>query len=162
VDGLRRRRIRRFREASTDFLLDFFPDAIMPRDFFSFLGNMPFEATRILLVFLANQLQFTYLLSANLVCPFCQGNLSSQHFFLCPQTPPPYNDWNSLIEEFQSRKYWQAADRIFLTLQRWASICRNFAWGFGDKILFYFQYTESQVVRRNSLWLSQQPQILPM
>jgi hypothetical protein len=158
VDVLRRRRAARFRGASTDFLLDFFPDALMPRDFASFLGNMPYEAVRILLVFLANQFQYTYLRSTNLACPFCSGNLSSMHLFLCPSTPAPYNDWRSLIEEFRAREYWKATDCIFLTLQRWAAVCRNFAWGFGDKVLYYFQYTESQVVRRNSVLLAHQLQ----
>jgi hypothetical protein len=157
-DAVRRRRVQRFREASTDFLLDFFPGAIMPRDFSSFLGNLPFESVRILLIFFSNQFQFTYLRSTNQACPFCKGKLTSQHFFLCPQTPPPFNNWTALVKEFQARDYWRAVDRIFLTLQRWASICRNFAWGFGDKVLFYFQYTESQVVRRNSALLTLQLQ----
>jgi hypothetical protein len=96
VEALRRRRVRQFQNSSTDFLLDFFPGAIMPREFTSFLGNMPFESVRILLVFLANQIQFTYLRSTNLVCPFCTGNISSMHFFLCSQTPAaPYKDWTS-------------------------------------------------------------------
>ncbi len=87
VDAVRRRRVQRFCEASTDFLLDFFPGAIMPHDFSSFLGNLPFESVRILLIFFYNQFQFTYLRSTNQACPFCRGNLTSQHLFLCPQTP---------------------------------------------------------------------------
>ncbi len=136
VDAVRRRRIRRFEESSSDFLLDFFPGAIMPQEFSSFLGNLPYESVRIPLIFFSNQFQFTYMRSMNKACPFCKGNITSPHFFLCPHTPAPYNDWATLIEEFQAREYWKAVDRIFLTLQRWASICRNFAWGFGDKILF--------------------------
>jgi hypothetical protein len=160
VEVLRRRRVRRFGEASTEFLLDFFPGAIMPREFSSFLGNLPYESVRIILIFFANQFQFTYLRSTNQACPFCRGNLSSSHFFLCPNTPAPFNDWSALIEEFQARDYWRAIDRIFLTLQRWASVCRNFAWGFGDKVSFYFQFTESQVVRRNAAQLALQIQNL--
>jgi hypothetical protein len=162
VEAMRRRRVSRFREASSGFILDFFPGAIMPRDFQYFLGKLPFEAVRILLIFFSNQFQYTYLRSTNLACPFCQGNISSVHFFLCPQTPPPYNDWQALCEEFRAREYWLAVDRVFLTLQRWASVCRNFAWGFGDKVLYYFQFTESQVVRRNSALVASQLQSYAM
>ncbi len=160
VDALRRHRVRQFQDAATDFLMDFFPDANMPREFSSFLGHLPYESVRILLIFFANQFQFTYLRSTNVACPFCQGNISSIHFFECPQTPPPYNDWHSLVQEFRDRRYWEAVDRIFLTLQRWSSVCRNVAWAFADKVLFYFQYTESQVVRRNSILLAHQMQNL--
>jgi hypothetical protein len=156
VAAVTRQRIQRFQESSTDFLLEFFPGAIMPREFSEFLGKLPYEAVRILLIFLANQTQFTYIRSTNRACPFCSGQLSSEHFFLCQHTPAPYNDWSSLVTEFATREYWKAVDRIFLTLQRWASICRDFAWGFADKVLFYFQYTESQVVNRNSALLALQ------
>jgi hypothetical protein len=158
LEAVQRRRVRRFAESSSAFLLDFFPGAIMPREFSSFLGHLPYEAVRILLIFFSNQVQYTYWRSTNRACPFCRGNLSSSHFFLCRNTPAPYNDWASLIEEFREREYWKAVDRVFLTLQRWASICRNFAWGFGDKIMFYFQFTESQVVRRNAEVLAMQLQ----
>jgi hypothetical protein len=158
VETLRRRRVQRFEGASSRFLLDFFPGAIMPREFQAFLGKLPYESVRIILIFFSNQFQFTYLRSTNQKCPFCRGNITSPHFFLCPNTPAPFNDWAALVTEFQARDYWNAVDRIFLTLQRWASVCTNFAWGFSDKVLFYFQFTESQVVRRNSAQLALQIQ----
>ncbi len=151
--------MRRFKLSSSSFVLDFFPSAIMPRDFASFLKDLPYEAVRILLIFFANQFQFTYLRSTNMECPFCSGQVSSRHPFVCPHTPPPYNDWSALTSEFQARDYWSAVDCIFLTLQRWASFCQNFAQGFADKVELYFSYTESQSVCRNAAVLALQLRI---
>lgn len=152
VDLLKDRRVRRFLSSSSGFLLDFFPSATIPPDFATFLRHLPYESVRILLIFFANQFRFTYLRTSDPEkqdCPFCSGQLSSEHFFTCPSTPPPFNDWQGVISGFNSGNYWEAVDRIFLTLQRWASVCQNFAWGFLDKVMEYFQYTEFQVVRRN-------------
>ncbi len=159
LDAQLARRVRRFEESASNFLLDFFPTATLPQDFATFLRHLPYESVRILLVFFGNMFQYTYLRSTNQACPFCTGELSSMHLFLCPHTPPPYNDWPSLVGEFRNNDYWGAIDRVFLTLQRWSSICRNFAYGFADKVMEYFQYTESQVVRRNAAYLALQLQI---
>jgi hypothetical protein len=139
--------VRHFRESASCFIMDFFPHATIPRDFAIFLGNLPYESVRILLIFMANMFQFTYLRSVKRKCPFCSGQLSSEHFFLCPHTPPPFNNWVALIGEFQSREYWKAMDRIFLTLQRWAAVCNRFTPGFGAKIEEYFHCTENKAGR---------------
>ncbi len=55
VESLRRQRVQRFEEASSRFLLDFCPGAVMPREFSSFLGNLPYESVRIILIFFSNQ-----------------------------------------------------------------------------------------------------------
>jgi hypothetical protein len=106
VHEITARRIRYFEGSASSFLLDFFPQAAISRDFASFLGNLLYESVRILLIFFGNLFQFTYLRTTNRVCPFCPGQLSSMHFFLCPRTPAPFNDWASLILEFRERKYW--------------------------------------------------------
>jgi hypothetical protein len=159
VEAMLRRRVRRMRDSSSRFMLDFFPNAVMPVEFALFLKNLPFESVRILLIFFSNQFQYTYLRSTNLVCPFCSMQMSSEHLFLCQHTPPPYNDWSSLRSEFVARDYWKAVDRLFLTLQRWASISGKFVVGFAEKVMEYFQYTESQVVRRNADLLAVQMQV---
>jgi hypothetical protein len=74
------RRVRRFEESATGFILDFFPSASMPQDFATFLRHLPYESV-ILLVFFGNLFQFTYLRSTNRACPFCTGELSSMHLF---------------------------------------------------------------------------------
>jgi hypothetical protein len=141
ADRLMRRRIERIQRSGSPFLLDFFPSAEVPRDFSLFLGNLPYESVRILLIFFGNLFQFTYLRCTNRVCPFCPGEFSSTHFFLCPHTPPPFNDYSALVNDFRISDFRAGIDRIFLTLQRWASITRNFQPGFGAKIEEYFQYT---------------------
>ncbi len=153
------RRIQRFENSASGFVLDFFPTGTIPRDFAAFLRSLPYESMRILLIFFGNLFQFTYMRSANQTCPFCQSEITSEHFFLCSHTPPPFNDWDSVVAAFRLDDYWQGVDRIFLTLQRWAMVDRNFAPGFGLKIEHYFQYTQSQVVRRNAEILALQMQV---
>jgi hypothetical protein len=152
------RRVQRFQESGSAFVLEFFPTGLIPRDFAVFLRSLPYESVRILLIFFGNLFRYTYMRAANR-CPFCPEVITSPHFFLCRHTPPPYNDWGSVVEAFRTADYWQGVDRIFLTLQRWASIDRNFAPGFGRKLDYYFQFTESQVVRRNAAIVSLQMQL---
>jgi hypothetical protein len=149
-------KVRQIENSASNFILEFFPHASIPRDFASFFGNLPYESVRIMLIFFANMFQFSYLRTPKRVCPFCPGQLSSMHFFLCPSTPSPFNDWASLIGEFRAKDYWRATDRIFLTLQRWASISNKFTPGFGAKIEEYFQSTEEIAGRRNDSRLAHQ------
>jgi hypothetical protein len=147
---LRTRRIELLRRSASGFLLELFPSAVVSQTFASFLGNLPYESVRILLIFFGNLFQYTYLRSTNCACPFCSGQISSTHFFLCPHTPAPYNDWSAVTSAFSLSDFRTGIDRIFLMLQRWADITNKFQPGFGAKIKEYFQYTQSQVVRRNS------------
>ncbi len=149
-DCLSSRRVNRLRQSASSFLLELFPSAVVPRAFASFLGELPFESVRIILIFFGNLFQYTYLRSTNCACPFCPGQISSTHFFLCPYTPPPYNDWSTVTNAFSLSDYRAGIDKIFLTLQRWAAITNKFQPGFGAKIEEYFYYTQSQVVRRNA------------
>jgi hypothetical protein len=148
MEALLNERKRRLGELSSCFVLDFFPHATIPRDFSSFLGNLPIESVRILLIFFGNMFQFTYLRTTNRECPFCSGQISSMHLFLCPHTPAPFNDWASLVSEFHEGKYWSAIDRLFLTLQRWVLICNKFTPGFGSKVVEYFESTEISSSRK--------------
>lgn len=150
------KRVRHFETSASSYILDFFPQATITRDFALFLGNLPYESVRIVLIFFANMFQFTYLRTTKRACPFCSGELSSMHFFLCAHTPAPYNDWSSLILEFREGKYWNAVDWIFLTLQRWASICRKFTPGFDAKLEEYFRDTEVQSGRTHTSILARQ------
>jgi hypothetical protein len=149
-DRLRDRRIERLRRSASSFLLELFPSAAIPRAFALFLGALPFESVRILLIFFGNLFQYTYLRSTNCACPFCPGEISSVHFFHCPHTPYPYNDWSAVTNDFSLSDYRAGIDKIFLTLQRWAALTNKFRPDFGAKIEEYFYYTQSQVVRRNA------------
>jgi hypothetical protein len=142
-------KISKLRASSSFFLLEFFPDGKMPVEFSTFLGHLPFEAVRILLVFFADLFPYTYLRSTNKSCPFCSGQLSSTHLFSCPHTPPPYNNWQALVSKFVGEDYWGAVDWIFLTLQRWAAISNRFSPGFEEKLEEYFWETEAMATSRN-------------
>ncbi len=143
------RKIQKLRSSSSSFILEFFPGGVMPQNFSIFLGNLPLEAVRILLIFFADLFPYTYLRSTNQACPFCSGQLSSRHFFLCPHTPPPYNDWGALVANFVEENYWGAVDLIFLTLQRWASTSQKFTPGFDGKLFEYFRDTEAVATGRD-------------
>ncbi len=153
VCEMRAQRVRCFEASASAFVLDFFPSAQISEEFASFLGNLPHEAVRILLIFFSNQFHYSYLRSTNTACPFCSGHLSSSHLFLCHHTPAPYNNWSALVVEFKEGKYWEAVDRIFLTLQRWAATCRKFTPGFEEKVMEYFQTTATLATSRRGLTL---------
>jgi hypothetical protein len=151
IAAVQERTIHKLQGSSSSFILEFFPAGKVPHLFSIFLGNLPFESVRILLVFFADLFPYTYLCTTNQKCPFCSGQLSSKHFFFCQHTPPPYNDWDSMVERFVVEDFWGAVDRIFLTLQRWASICRKFTPGFEEKLVEYFRDTEARATGRNKL-----------
>jgi hypothetical protein len=157
--ALTNRGVRRLEGSSSSFMVDFFPYATIPREFSLFLGDIPYESVRILLIFFGNLFQFTYLRTTKRACPFCPGELSSMHFFLCAHTPAPFNDWPSLILEFREKKYWDAVDRVFLMLQRWDSLCRKFTPGFGSKLEEYFHSTENHIGRPTTSILARQLRI---
>ncbi len=138
-----RRRVR-FANSSSSFIIDLFPSLILPREFGEHLTTLPFESVRIVLIFLANLLQFTYFRSMNQVCPFCAFNLSSTHFFECQGiTPNPVCDWPNFVSEIQNEDFRLALDRLFLVLQRWSTLTNRFQPGFMSHIDEYFTVTNN-------------------
>jgi hypothetical protein len=139
----------RFANSSSSFILDLFPSLTLPHEFGEHLTTIPFESVRIVLIFLANMVQFTYFRSMNQVCPFCALNLSSTHLFECQSiTPSPICDWQSFVSEVQNEDFRLALDRLFLVLQRWSTLTNRFQPGFTAHIDEYFTVTNNNQANR--------------
>jgi hypothetical protein len=137
-----RRRIR-FQNSSSSFIIDLFPSLRLPRELGEHLRILPFESVRIVLIFLANMLQYTYFRSLSLVCPFCALNFSSTHIFDCRGiSPNPICNWQDFRNEFHSEDFPAAIDRLFLVLQRWVTLTNRFQPSFSAHLEEYFIFRQ--------------------
>ncbi len=140
-------------DSNARFLLDVFPSGYLPSSFASHLGSIPFESTRVVILFLANLMQRTYLRPAALTCPFCTSQLSSIHLFNCSQIRQcDMCNWQSFIRDIRNQEYQNALDRMFLALQRWNVLTNHFQPGFEGRVDEYFEATNFALRRRNSQW----------
>jgi hypothetical protein len=151
--ALSHRRAQHFASSSSYFVAEIFPNLRIPLSFSEHLNDLPHESIRIILIFFANMFQFTYFRSANLVCPFCPGNLSSTHLFDCLGVQRnPLCNWPDFIRDFHEENYADALDRLFLILQRWTILTNRFRPSFSGHVEEYFTTTVFQTRRRNSEW----------
>ncbi len=148
------RDIDRLRGSAAAFLVEIFPTPTLPEPLATHLGTLPRESVRIVVLFLANMVQRTYLRATGLTCPFCSANLSSEHFFTCQGVQTDQTcDWNRFTRDLRDNLHHDALDRLFLVLQRWNIITQRFSPGFEAHINEYFEYTAFGSRRRNSDWL---------
>ncbi len=149
------RDIDRLRGSAAAFLIEIFPTPTLPTPLATHLGTLPLESVRIIVLFLANMVQRTYLKSLDLKCPFCPGELSSEHLFTCPGSQSSLLcNWSRFMAELREHLYQDAIDRLFLVLQRWHTVTNHFTPGFGAHLDEYFEYTTFGSRRRGSDWLS--------
>ncbi len=147
------RNLDRLRASAASYIVDIFPDLVLPPPLATYLGNLPFESVRIFVIFLANMMQWTYLRSSAQTFPFCRAELSSPHLFLCSGARNnPLCDWGRFVLDLQESLYQDALDRLFLLLQRWNTLTNNFTPGFSDRVDEYFEFTAYGSRKRNSLW----------
>ncbi len=140
---------------SSAFVLQIFPNLTIPATFIQHLAALPHESIRIILIFFANMFQFTYFRSSNLVCAFCQCELSSTHLFHCQGgTPSPLCDWTAFVSDFQTENYATALDRLFLILQRWATVTNRFQPSFIAHVEEYFTNSDFQNRRHDPRWFA--------
>jgi hypothetical protein len=148
--ALARRRRESFRTSSSAFIMDLFPTLIVPSAFWEHLNEIPHESIRVVLIFFANILQYTYFRSSSTVCPFCSDHISSRHLFNCTGvTPNPAFNWNSFTNDFLSGDFRSAIDRLFLVIQRWATITNRFQPALTARLEEYFDYVQSRARRSN-------------
>jgi hypothetical protein len=153
--ALSRRRYERFSTSNSAFVLEIFPNLTIPIPFLQHLANLPHESIRIVLIFFANMFQFTYFRSSNLICAFCQFELSSPHMFQCQGVAPnPICNWSAFISDVQSENFTDALDRLFLILQRWATLTTRFQPSFSAHVNEYFEQTAFQNRRSDPIWFS--------
>ncbi len=151
--ALARRRYDRFSSSSSAFVIQLVPNLSFPATFLQHLNQLPQESIRIVLIFFANMFQFTYFRSTNLVCAFCQFNLSSTHLFDCQGvTQNPICNWSLFVEDFRNEDFHSALDRLFLVLQRWTILTNRFQPSVAGHIEEYFVETDFCNRRRDSNW----------
>jgi hypothetical protein len=145
----------RLRSSTASFLVDIFPDPVLPHSLATHLGDLPYESVRIFILFMANMMQRTYFRSTALKCPFCPSDLSSMHLFSCSGVQRnPVCDWGAFVQNLLDEMFHDAIDRLFLVLQRWNILTNHFTPGFHLHVNEYFEYTTFGSRRRNSIWLS--------
>jgi hypothetical protein len=155
--ALAQRRRERFRTSSSSFILDLFPNLTISSAFWHQLSEIPHESVRVVLIFFANLLQYTYFRSSSILCPFCSENISSRHLFNCSGiSVNPICDWSSLVNDFGTEDFQTALDRIFLVIQRWATLTNRFQPTLIARLDEYFASTQSRT-RRNSIALGFAP-----
>jgi hypothetical protein len=97
-------------------ILEFFPLGSVDPSFGQFLGQIPFESSRIIIIFIGNLSRFSLLSTPDKPCPYCNQTLYSSHFFCCPRFPwDPRNalNWNTLVSLFVNRDWRQASTYLF-------------------------------------------------
>jgi hypothetical protein len=121
--ALAHRRHVNFARSGFPFMIDLFPSLVIPSSFTDYVVDLPHESVRIILIFCANLMKWTYFRSTTTTCPFCREELDSPHLFRCPRiSPSPLCDWSAFVFEFQSEDFSEALERLFLVLQRWSII----------------------------------------
>ncbi len=144
----------RLRSSAASHLVNIFQEPTLPQSLATHLGTLPYESVRVIIIFLANMMQWTYLRSAALTCPFCHAQISSVHLFACTGVQSnSICDWDAFVRDMIDEMYHDAIDRIFLVLQRWNILTNHFTPGFQGHVNEYFEFTTFGSRRRNSPWL---------
>ncbi len=143
--ALARRRRERFRTSSSSFILDLFPNLTIPAAFWELLNEIPHESIRVILIFFANMFQYTYFRSSSTTCPFCSDCISSRHLFNCSGITTNQNyEWSSFTQDFLTGDFRSAIDRLFLVIQRWATLTNRFQPALTARLDEYFAYSHSR------------------
>jgi hypothetical protein len=141
---LAHRRYELFATSGSSFMIELFLSLIIPPSSFAAVAELPHESVRIILIFCANLLKWTYFRSTTTSCPFCSLELDSPHFFSCPRiSPNQICNWVDLVEEFQEESFSDALMRLFLVLQRWSIVTNRLHPTFSAHLDEFFECTRS-------------------
>jgi hypothetical protein len=127
-------------------VLEFFPSGTVNSSFGQFLGQIPFETSRIIIIFFGNLSRFSLLSTPDRPCPFCNQSLYSSHFFRCPRFPwEPRNtlNWHVLVDFFLNRDWRQGSSYLFQAFRQWDRVTNIFRPGFRDRVDSYFEHLRS-------------------
>jgi hypothetical protein len=108
---------------SSSHLLTLFPTRSIPRAFGDLLGELPFESTRLVILFLANLTRFSFLSPRNAPCPFCRNTMYSSHFFDCDQYAALGDEpvsWLDFVAMFVRREWSEGITSVFRRLYGWS------------------------------------------
>jgi hypothetical protein len=127
-------------------IIEFFPFGTIDPSFGQFLGQIPFESSRIIIIFIGNLSRFSLLSTPDRACPYCNQTLYSIHFFRCTRFPwDPRNalNWQSLVDLFANRDWRQASTYLFQAFRQWLRVTNIFRPGFRDRVDSYFEHLRS-------------------
>ncbi len=151
--ALLRRRRERFQSSASSFILDLFPNLIISPTFLDHLCQIPHESVRVILIFFANTLQYTYFRSSSTVCAFCSSQITSRHLFNCSGiSSSPICNWPAFVHDFQVEDFGSALDRLFLVIQRWSILTNRFQPALTATLDEYFTCTQYRSRRVNVAW----------
>jgi hypothetical protein len=109
------------------FLHDLSTRDHFPREFGEFLGELPYEIVRIVLLCLGDVFRFSLSASSS-SCPFCPINLHFRHLFECPNAPftSQITSWGNMVHFFGNRDWSNFVHNLMLTLALWMSLSSFF------------------------------------
>jgi hypothetical protein len=150
--ALARRRNEQIADSGSSFLIDIFPDLVIPYSLVEIMAELPYESVRIILIFFANMMQWTYFRSSSISCPFCRINLDSPHFFQCSGiSPSSLCNWPAFTSDCRAENFREALERLFLVIQRWTILTNRFQPTLTSHLDKFFECTIPQNRRPNSI-----------
>ncbi len=125
---------------------ELFPSGSIDSSFGQFLGQIPFECSRIVIIFIGNLTRFSFLRTPDRRCPFCNATLYSNHLFSCDTFARDSHrpiSWSTLVRFFVEREWRQATSYLFTVLGRWESATTIFRAEIRDRVSSYFDHLRS-------------------
>jgi hypothetical protein len=110
------------------------------------LGEIPFESSRIIIIFLGNLSRFSLLNTPDRPCPYCNETLYSSHFFRCTRFPWELRHvltWSNLVDLFVNRDWRQATTYLFQVFRQWERVTRIFRPNLREHLDSYFDHLRS-------------------
>ncbi len=125
---------------------ELFPTGTINSSFGQFLGQIPFECSRIVIIFIGNLTRFSFLRTPDRRCPFCNATMYSNHLFSCAtfvrNTHRPIS-WSTFVRFFIEREWRQATSYLFTVLGRWERATTIFRTEIRDRVSSYFDNLRS-------------------
>jgi hypothetical protein len=147
--ALARRRRERITESGSSFLIDIFPDLIIPPTLFEYMSELPYESVRLILIFFANMMKWTYFRASSASCPFCREDLDSPHFFECTRiSPNALHNWSRFVSDLREGNFHEALERLFLVIQRWTILTNRFQPSLTSHLEEFFECSTSLAPRQ--------------
>jgi hypothetical protein len=132
------------------FWVEISEDGRLPFDLCSVMSTLQYEQVRIVVLFLADSLQWSAPKKIPCKCPTCETPLSSMHLFSCSCSFLSGQEWSVLMSLFKCASWQDAVDVIFAVLQKWVSETSIFKPSFTLNVLEYVPPVRSNPFRINT------------
>jgi hypothetical protein len=122
------------------------PTGTINSSFGQFLGQIPFECSRIVIIFIGNLTRFSFLRTPDRRCPFCNATMYSNHLSSCDTFARNTHrsiSWSTFVRFFIEREWRQATSYLFTVLGRWECATTIFRMEIRDRVASYFDHLRS-------------------